>query len=215
MYFLPNLTCRICSPRYVPSLSVDQAMEALTGKEYVRISPYGGYRDKMLVRHASCGTWFAITPDGFREGYRCPLCTPVNWPREYVEQAVRDCTDGLYNVEEIQRDRVTVRCADGTVFHKSRSFIIQELIRPTPSAVFRFRSSRPETLINDRFAVFDRARETCEREGHWIAEDLPGISHGARRSICRWLNDNGYLKRVEKGVYVLGEKAYPPENNKK
>ena len=132
-----------------------------------------------------------------------------------MEQAVRDCTDGLYNVEEIQRDRVTVRCADGTVFHKSRSFIIQELIRPTPSAVFRFRSSRPETLINDRFAVFDRARETCEREGHWIAEDLPGISHGARRSICRWLNDNGYLKRVEKGVYVLGERAYPPENNKK
>ncbi len=215
VYFLPNLTCRICSPRYVPSLSVDQAMEALTGKEYVRISPYGGYRDKMLVRHASCGTWFAITPDGFREGYRCPLCIPVTWPREYVERAVHDCTDGLYNVEEVQRDRVTVRCADGTVFHKTRSFIIQELIRPTPSAVFRFRSSRPETLINDRFTVFDRARETCEREGHWIAEDISGISHGARRSICRWLNDNGYLKRVEKGVYVLGERTYPPENNKK
>ena len=89
------------------------------------------------------------------------------------------------------------------------------MIRPTPSAVFRFRSSRPETLINDRFAVFDRARETCERKGHWIAEDLPGISYGTRKSICRWLNDNGYLKRVEKGVYVLGEKAYPPENNKK
>ena len=67
MYFLPNLTCRICSPRYVSSLSVDQTMEALTGKEYVRLSPYGGYRDKILVCHVSCGTWFAITPDGFRE----------------------------------------------------------------------------------------------------------------------------------------------------
>lgn len=212
-YFIPHPYCRVCNPRYIPRMAADQDIEELTGREYARISPYKGYRDKIKVRHETCGTWFEITPDGFREGYRCPLCSPSSWPEEYVRKSISQCTGGLYEEIGFKRDTVTVKCVDGTVFRKTRSCVMQELMRPTPSKVFRFRESLPERLESNRLAVFNRAKAVCEEQGKWKAEDVPGVSYSARKSICRWLHDNGYLIRVAKGVYIMGEKTRFEGNN--
>ena len=124
-----------------------------------------------------------------------------------MKESIRKCTGGLYEAVGFEKDTVTVKCVDGTVFRKTRSCVMQELMRPTPSKVFRFRESLPERLESNRLAVFNRAKAVCEEQGKWKAEDVPGVSYSARKSICRWLHDNGYLCRVAKGVYVMGERT--------
>lgn len=68
---------------------------------------------------------------------------------------------------------------------EKESFVIQELMRPTDSELFRYRPGKPDPFISDRYRVFMKAMETCKNVGEWKAEDIPGISNPTRRSICR------------------------------
>lgn len=206
VYFLASPGCRICD-------LIDRSIRELTGDEYVRISPYKGYRRKIKILHRTCATVFEMTPAAFRNGYRCPLCSRNSIPEDYVRDSVRRCTDGLYRIPDICRDSVRIICPDGSIMKKTRSFVIQELMRPTDSELFRYRFGKPDPLISDRYRVFMKAMKTCNNGGEWKAEDIPGISNPTRRSICRWLHDNGYLKRIGKGIYVPGERCYKEKEN--
>lgn len=208
VYFLRKPVCRICDPKGAPEVAFDNDLRNLTGDDYVRFSPYKGYRERVKILHRDCGTWFETTPAAFRSGCRCPLCMLKGITVEYLKKSVHDCTDGLYEVVKAESEHAAIiMTPDGNMLKKARRFIIQELERPTPSDLFQYRARKPEHLVNSSRVLFDHVMASCRNNGKWVSGNVPELNYYTRRDKCRWLAMEGYIKRISRGVYVPGERV--------
>lgn len=71
---LSGRLCRGCSPYKKKSTAEFAGIVSVTDDGYELLSEYKTCKDKVMLRHRSCGCIFEMTPDSFVGGSRCPHC---------------------------------------------------------------------------------------------------------------------------------------------
>lgn len=204
--FLKRPRCRCCSPRSNPEIAFKERMEELVKDEYQLVSRYEDRKDMVEIRHKACGTITKMKAENFLYGTRCALCTP-QYTGERIKAMISDCTGGAYHVSRIDGHRIYVTSDDGEEYVGRACFLLQELMRPTESAVFKKRNGVFKPKISTLGRMYMEAKECCEKYLVWIPDFKNGDgTYSNRKTTAKKLVNQGYLFRQIKGVYSMEEK---------
>lgn len=90
---------------------------------------------------------------------------------------------------------------------KTASYIMQELIRPTPSELFTERAKVIPEFISAKGELFAEIREHSEKYGVWFLEDRKedGKERGVLKGYLHKLLAQGYIFLKDRGVYSVYE----------
>ncbi|WAX23266.1 hypothetical protein VL10_ORF75 [Staphylococcus phage vB_SauM_VL10] len=74
--FKKGQRCPKCSilKRRLSQEEWENRVSKLTGKEYTFLEKYKGNGMKIKVKHEKCGNVYAVKPNNYLSGYRCPIC---------------------------------------------------------------------------------------------------------------------------------------------
>lgn len=150
--FLKSPYCRKCyDTKYSPK-RFREDMTDLTGDEYEIVQSFVDQHTKVTLWHKLCGTCTTALPSAFLNGRRCELCSSAV-RQEELKKFVYECTGGMYEVISSEKNTFTVKGSDGTTIQKESRFIMQELMRPTPSRIFKKIEQKPDIKMQDRKSV--------------------------------------------------------------
>lgn len=139
--FLSNARCRVCEdPRALKGAmkAISEQLHRVVGDEYELLA-YDKGTKKMTLKHNSCNTTFDISRGRFFDGQRCPQCTQLP-SYDMLAKAVPEASNGKYVLDGEATPGgsrvILLNTMDGSRKNYGRTYIAQELSRPTPSALF-------------------------------------------------------------------------------
>lgn len=68
--------------------------------DYTVIGRYKNSKEKILMKHLSCGREFEMRPNDFQQGYRCPIC--ANNGKSKMEQELKEYIRSIYSGKIIE-----------------------------------------------------------------------------------------------------------------
>jgi len=131
--------CPLCKKRrdteYLTEYYKQEVFD-LVCDEYTVIGQYVRTSINVEMKHDICGLPIFITPHNFKNGRRCTNCK-IYFTKESFELFVKDKSNGLYKIIDYpNKDNATIQnTRTGEAKSLLRTFIRQELERPTPSLV--------------------------------------------------------------------------------
>jgi len=199
--FLKFPYCRCCKSRQYSTEKFKQKMLEMVGTEYEAVSPYVNHHTKIKIRHKTCGTITEVLPVSFLYGKRCELCSSSVTCQEIV-QMVSECTGGDCRVSAIEKNAFVVENQEKVILKKGARYIMQELLRPTPSDIFPVRIKKPEIKIRTAAIIYMKAKEVCKSKGFFEYKDSD-IDRNNTKNAVTWLVKNGYMERIKPGQYKV------------
>lgn len=212
--FLETPRCRVCERKGHLQVRTTEDLKSdihdLTGNEYTLLTPYTGPREPIKIRHNKCGTTQEYLAHRFLDGARCRVChieLTAGEFKDFVERyslgrytVTGRPTRNLYRVH----DNV-----DNTDTDMTKSRVLQELKRPTPSSLLPLEQKdanavmRPERKSETFFSYLNHRFPN----GIVFTEDIE-YSEASREEIQSMIYNffkSGMLVHVATGVYYIGK----------
>ncbi len=127
--------CPVCEPRYPTAKTFPDRVKALVGDEYEVLGTYTYAVTPLPIKHKLCGKIHNYRPHNFLHGQRCPYCTEKNF-RVDLEVELDSYAGGRYKLAIYGTNDCVVRdTATDKDIPIKKSHLLQEIRRPTPSAI--------------------------------------------------------------------------------
>ena len=175
------------------------------GSEYELAGRYMNNRNKVKIRHKSCGIVFETSKTSFIAGCRCPVCVP-RYSYEDVRNALTECGCLRYTVSKAEK-RGYVYVTDDEGFEKTYSYqaVMLDLKADEPG-IFTDRKKRYVDSVSIRKTILDHVIEFTKKNGCWTFRDgLNGVDityDRLKRNIVQDMARLGYIKRNSRGRYI-------------
>lgn len=131
--FLNFPGCRVCNPPYMTAEIYEERVRNLVGDEYTIIKGFTSQKEKVILKHNTCGCEQAYKPSVFLDGQRCKKCGSI-LPHRELESMLNDYSSGQYVITEYGRNVCTVMDTEtGKTLQMAPMKIAQEITRKTPS----------------------------------------------------------------------------------
>lgn len=219
--FLDSWKCPTCFPKTAtPIESFKETVKSLVGNEYTVIGNCKTQKDKITIKHNTCGLVHTYEPQYFVRGYRCPQCSTLI-ANDAVPAMVKYMTNGQYHVtRRLSNDLFEMIDTDGHVVELTKAMFLQEVRRPTPSDIL---PSPVEKLRDDwnekiwekdkrpahisKKDVLERIRSLYAEDQLIFRDDLLKIfskdfSSMLNNALLKLIRDKK-LYRIEPGIYCL------------
>lgn len=217
--FLSSPYCRKCFSKSCQQ-DYENRIKAVAGDEYSLVPEDNMNVSKILIRHNRCGKTKRYTMQSFLLGKRCE-CKSFRTTAKRVSQYLKAYTFGRYVLGGTHRNKdIVIDTVTGESMELRGSFIMQEILRPTPSGVLVL---APEVEA-ERIRLLEQGRKqdvfNCDYEEFYeylkanysldsIIElkeiryaDMPYLKI---RNMLFMLEAVGWLRRVCVGFYVFSE----------
>lgn len=196
--------CRCCTPRKW-NTEVFQEQLDLRKNGFEVVSEYVAQNTPVRAKHLVCGTITEWLPEQWLHGCGCRLCQPI-----YTYEDVCAAIEQYANEPNITTlpERGGVRIMfDGTKsVWKSYRVAMQELFRPGWSELFPNKKDIPHEKISDRAELYMTIKAAVQQCRYWkLAEHPDNISYVRTKQIVRILLKQGYIEKIEPGVYKTRE----------
>ena len=149
--FMKTPLCRRCETiKDHSEQNIKQLVADLVGDEYTVITTEGYAKGRIILRHNVCGRERSYISRTFTEGARCPHCR--NYAKqEGFRQYVTEVSGGKYKIgaesqTSGQRFEIINTITNETKV-LTRSMILQELTRPTPSVILPLENKYPSRAM--------------------------------------------------------------------
>lgn len=213
-YFISNMRCPHCESGVQAGIkkrmSADHLRErimAIVGDEYSLESTDVKSRKTVKIRHNKCGFTQAYNPGAFLMGRRCSHCR--SWVSIKKKEAmIPYLSNGEYEVLSISKDSMCeIRNTQSHQILKMQwEYIVQELIRPTPSPVLPCKN--PNRAIEEFHLANPKVKITVSEQMQKILEERYGkndaIFFGDLALL--WPNrkklDSALNKLIKKGILI-------------
>lgn len=226
--FLKSPYCRTCHPKESSADTFRRKIRDLTGDEYKLTGRYIDRTTPVTIFHTECGREFEMQPMDFLWGQRCPYCK-----KQYRQKDFRDLvstlSSGRYRVTDFSAKSMCRILDTETGIKKEywRSFVVQELMRQTPS------KELPHKLINPKdfdFTTADRIMREIRnvyQKNDLISTEGIYMNTMTRKQIGRVMTGQlvkqNRLKHLAPGIYcypdadtsIINEKLEEIQNAKK
>ena len=214
--FISFPTCRKCQLGKDFSLEeFKEEVKAFVGNEYTVIEVDSGSRRRVRMRHEKCSTTFKMLLGSFRHGSRCPQCQKIYDEAEFCK-IVPGLSGGQYRVGKLlnsaKKRYEIIDTQTGKTRRMEMEYVLQELLRPTPSDVLPLqkraeaelnKSAMIETLLKKQYADTD----LIFLEDVW----MPDMPYSIVKRAFETLHKNRKLYRHIEGVYSLTSFDVEPE----
>ena len=201
--FLKHPKCRCCEMDN-SKINIQKKINELSD-EYTVVDCLN---DSILVLwHATCGAISKQRKDRFMRGYRCPICTDFSNNRYLqIYDLVRDHAPGCSVVSASSAAEVTIRLPDGKQVTDTFKFFLQELMRPTPSNVFKERIGKPTMPETMKHKIYLRIKAASEAGVPWnFGNDIKADSRAI--GAVNALKNRGYIYQAKAGYFLCDEKC--------
>lgn len=189
---------------------VENRVKDLTGNDYSIIDDIKDTRTKIRFLHNKCGQILICTPEQFLYGLRCKYCKEYHFKtNDEFARFVSYITFGRYRVLKINgNSMVTIedQKTGGKVYVRKR-VIIQELVRPTKSALIKGprRKISGETRTND--SAFLDMLKAEKPAGFLFSKELPinetvWGNRNHQKTILRRLISKGLVNKCGLYIYI-------------
>lgn len=170
-HFERNPVCKCCEQHHYFSLEYfKQQVKEIVGDEYEVV----GKSDKMLhgqhvvkIKHNKCGEVREYKTRDFLLGKHCPNCK-LKVSEEDISNTLEKYSDGRYSI--IGRHHHYVKIIDRKAneeFLLKRQFLLQEMLRPTPSPIIELKEQIKEIEATDLWNMYyDLCTEYKKEFGH-------------------------------------------------
>jgi hypothetical protein len=133
--FLIHPYCRICFPKERSHESFVDEIKNLVGEEYCLPGYYTAKDTKVEILHNICHRSSKYFPRHFLSGTRCPFCK-LHYSKKEFEEEIDFLSHGIYEITGYSNNKATIHnTVHGQTQSFCRQYILQELLRPTPSDV--------------------------------------------------------------------------------
>lgn len=199
-YFIADPLCTLCEreARVLPYADL-----GVPG--YSMASAYYNNRDRMKIRHEECGCVFETSKTALLAGNRCPVCTN-RYSFEMVKEALAECTDGYRAVKSKKRGKVDVYLKGTCICSGMPYYKVMLDLQADESELFPDRRKKYIPPKSIRRTIYDAVKEGVKEKGFWVAADdgIDGkMMTRGQRNILQDLTNQGYIKRIKKGVYTI------------
>ena len=209
--FMPQFTSK--EGGYCPVCDNPQKQIDITDldPEYEIVGEYKNNRERVQIRHKTCGTVFETSKTTFIAGARCVLCTPKYTFRD-VESAVQACCPGWKVIQEVKRGMVSLVMPSGIVLSGYPYGMVMADLKAEKSTIFQDRIRRWSDPASIRKRIYDQILEETEAKGYWTFADgldevtdpsMPGGVSRERRNIVQDMAIAGLIERCGKGRYKV------------
>ena len=164
---------------------------ALVGNEYALVGDYVNSRERVTLYHKKCAKTFTVAPVDFFQGTRCPYCTENKYMREEdFKQLVHDISLGGYEASAapMTKECIITNTIIGKAIKMSRSMVLQELRRPTPSTKLPLDEKGEYEFLNRRTRLKNYIEENYAHGKIIFTEDL--------RDVFDWDNPDKYPREL-------------------
>lgn len=172
--------------------------------DYEIISPYTNNRNQVTFRHLDCGCTFPMSKNSFLAGGRCPVCTN-RYDFLMAEKVLEECAEDYSVTKGKKRGTVDLFCFGEKIADKiPYSKIMNDLQAEEPKLILR-RKKKYQPPKSIRRMIFDSVKKGVEEKGFWEGKDgIDGhpMTRG-ERNILQDLANHGFVKRTEKGKYII------------
>lgn len=157
--FIETPKCRCCETQQdITQEEFEKRVKDLVGEEYTVVGEIVTLKDRVAMRHNSCGHIHEFKPYEFLSGTRCPQCYQKTSHKK-LEVMLKEYANDRYsiighdNYRFILRDNKT-----DTEIKLKGCHIVQELLRPTPSPILPNDKTKS---IGQSLSTWDRWYKLC------------------------------------------------------
>ena len=179
----------------------------LCGNNYELVGEFVRTKDKVKIRHCSCGTIQEYKVSNFLLGQRCKKCRPFLRASD-IDRIVRDSTSGEYEVvEHLPQCNLRIKnLYDATEKVMSVDYFLQEISRPTPSEILPVKKRKAIILpIRQTAKILEQILNDFDGAELIFLEDvnIEGVEYTQLKRSFQELVKKGILVRMAPGIFSL------------